>query len=88
MEVSFTTAAAHSLPAAILVEVGDGERWAPVTGAAVAWADTSDRPAVVTFDASAVVTFDAVRGSRPRLTLTSSRPGEVQGAVRISRLEA
>ncbi|WP_353850163.1 hypothetical protein [Streptomyces phaeoluteigriseus] len=67
MEVSFATGAAHSLPAAILVEVGDGERWAPVTGAAVAGACASDRPAVVT--------FDAVRGSRPRLTLTSSRPG-------------
>jgi beta-galactosidase len=80
VEVSFTTGGPHSLPAAIGVEVGDGERFVPVTGAAVAWADASDRPTVIT--------FDAVRGSRLRLTLTSGRPGEAQGAVRISRLEA
>ncbi|MEV4230137.1 glycoside hydrolase family 2 TIM barrel-domain containing protein [Streptomyces bobili] len=80
VEVSFTTGGVHSLPAAIGVEIGDGERYVPVTGAAVTWADASDRPTVIT--------FDAVRGSRLRLTLTSGRPGEVQGAVRISRLEA
>ncbi|MET9504437.1 glycoside hydrolase family 2 TIM barrel-domain containing protein [Streptomyces sp. NPDC006622] len=80
VEVSFTTGGAHSLPAAIVVEVGDGERFTPVTGAAVAWADASDRPTVIT--------FDAVRGSRLRLNLTSSHPGEVRGSIRISKLEA
>lgn len=79
VEVSFTVDAGHSRPAAVEAAVWDGERWAPVTGASVAWATASDAPTVVT--------FDAVRGSRVRLTLTSSRPGEAQGAVRISRLE-
>ncbi|MFF9623445.1 glycoside hydrolase family 2 TIM barrel-domain containing protein [Streptomyces griseosporeus] len=79
VEVSFTEDAGHSRPAAVEAAVWDGERWAPVTGASVAWATASDAPTVVT--------FDAVRGSRVRLTLTSSRPGEAQGAVRISRLE-
>ncbi|MGV9273051.1 glycoside hydrolase family 2 TIM barrel-domain containing protein [Streptomyces griseosporeus] len=79
VEASFTTDAGHSLPAAVEAAVWDGERWAPVTGASVAWASASDAPTVVT--------FDAVRGSRVRLTLTSAHPGEVRGAVRISRLE-
>ncbi|MFI9543949.1 glycoside hydrolase family 2 TIM barrel-domain containing protein [Streptomyces sp. NPDC052016] len=80
VEVSFTVGGAHSLPAAVEVAVWDGRRYTPVTGAAVDWADASDEPTVVT--------FDAVRGSRLRLTLTSAHPGEVRGAVRISRLEA
>ncbi|MGW2886998.1 glycoside hydrolase family 2 TIM barrel-domain containing protein [Streptomyces griseoruber] len=78
--VSFTVDATHSLPAAVEVAVGDGQRYTPVTGAAVEWAADSDAPTVVT--------FDAVRGSRVRLTLTSAAPGTVQGAVRISKLEA
>ncbi|MFJ8106152.1 glycoside hydrolase family 2 TIM barrel-domain containing protein [Streptomyces sp. NPDC096132] len=80
VEVSFTVDATHSLPASVEVAVGDGERYTPVTGTAVDWAADSDTPTVIT--------FDAVRGSRVRLTLTSRAPGEVQGAVRISRLEA
>ncbi|MEU2285250.1 glycoside hydrolase family 2 TIM barrel-domain containing protein [Streptomyces sp. NPDC013178] len=80
VEVTFTVDATHSLPGAVEVAVWDGERYRPVTGAAVDWADASDQPTVIT--------FDAVRGSRLRLTLTSSRPGEVQGAVRIGKLEA
>jgi beta-galactosidase len=80
VEVSFTVGATHSLPASVEVAVWDGERYTPVTGAAVDWATASDEPTVIT--------FDAVRGSRLRLTLTSSRPGEVQGANRISKLEA
>jgi hypothetical protein len=80
VEVSFTVDATHSLPAAVAVAVWDGGGWAPVEGAAVDWATASDSPTVVT--------FDAVRGSRLRLTLTSSRPGVAQGAVRISKLEA
>ncbi|MFI7498341.1 glycoside hydrolase family 2 TIM barrel-domain containing protein [Streptomyces sp. NPDC049687] len=77
--VSFTVDATHSLPAAVEVAVGDGERYKPVTGATVDWAVDSDAPTVIT--------FDAVRGSRLRLTLTSSAPGQARGAVRISRLE-
>ncbi|MFJ9899437.1 glycoside hydrolase family 2 TIM barrel-domain containing protein [Streptomyces sp. NPDC091280] len=80
VEVSFTVDATHSLPSAVAVAVGDGDTWVPVAGAAVDWATASDSPTIVT--------FDAVRGSRLRLTLTSSRPGVAQGAVRISRLEA
>ncbi|MFI6034933.1 glycoside hydrolase family 2 TIM barrel-domain containing protein [Streptomyces sp. NPDC051315] len=80
VEVSFTVGDTHSLPAAVEVAVWDGERYAPVTGAAVDWAEASDEPTVIT--------FDAVRGSRLRLTLTSGHPGEVRGALRISRLEA
>ena len=57
----------------------DGERYVPVTGAAVEWAAASDAPTLVT--------FDPVRGSRLRLTLTSAAPGTTRGAVRISRLE-
>jgi beta-galactosidase len=80
VEVSFTLSATHSLPAAVEAAVWDGERYAPVTGAAVDWAKASDEPTVIT--------FDAVRGSRLRLTLTSAHPGEAQGAVRISKLVA
>ncbi|MEU1181406.1 glycoside hydrolase family 2 TIM barrel-domain containing protein [Streptomyces sp. NPDC005820] len=78
--VSFTVDATHSLPASVEVAVWDGGRYAPVSGAAVDWAADSDAPTVVT--------FDAVRGSRLRLTFTSAAPGAVQGAVRISKLEA
>jgi beta-galactosidase len=78
-EISFTVDATHSLPAAVAVEVWDGRRYAPVTGATVEWATASDAPTVVT--------FDVVRGSRLRFTLAGARPGEVVGAVRISRLE-
>jgi beta-galactosidase len=78
--VSFTVDATHSLPASVEVEVWDGERYVPVTGAVVDRATASDAPTVVT--------FDPVRGSRLRLTLTSGAPGEVRGAVRISGLEA
>jgi beta-galactosidase len=80
VEVSFTLSATHSLPAAVEAAVWDGERYAPVTGAAVDWAKATDEPTVIT--------FDAVRGSRLRLTLTSAHPGEAQGAVRISKLVA
>ncbi|MGW0080199.1 glycoside hydrolase family 2 TIM barrel-domain containing protein [Streptomyces sp. NPDC003393] len=79
LAVSFTVDATHSLPAAVEVAVFRDGAWKPVRGVRTAWADTSDAPTVIT--------FDAIRGSRIRLTLTSSRPGEVQGAVRISKLE-
>ncbi|MFI5794464.1 glycoside hydrolase family 2 TIM barrel-domain containing protein [Streptomyces sp. NPDC051677] len=79
-EVSFTVDAAHSLPASIEAEVWDGKRYVPVTGVTVDWATASDAPTALT--------FDPVRGSRLRLKLTSGAPGTVQGAVRISRLEA
>ena len=78
VEVSFTLSAAHSLPAAVEAEAWDGKRWAKAEGAAVEWAGESDAPTVVT--------FDALAGSRLRLLLTSGHPGEVRGAVRISRL--
>ncbi|MFF0459633.1 glycoside hydrolase family 2 TIM barrel-domain containing protein [Streptomyces mexicanus] len=77
--VSFTVDATHALPAAIEVAVWNGRRYTPVTGARTAWADASDEPTVIA--------FDAVRGSRIRLTLTSGRPGRPEGAVRISKLE-
>ncbi|MEU0676436.1 glycoside hydrolase family 2 TIM barrel-domain containing protein [Streptomyces sp. NPDC006172] len=80
VEASFTVGPAHSLPAAVGVEVFDGRRYRPVPGAAVDWARVSDEPTVIT--------FDAVTGSRLRLTLTSAHPGEVRGAVRITKLEA
>ncbi|KOU61790.1 beta-galactosidase [Streptomyces sp. MMG1533] len=79
VEVSFTLSTTHSLPASVAAEVWDGSAYVPVEGAAVAWATVSDEPTVVA--------FDAIRGSRLRLTLTSSYPGEARGAVRISRLE-
>ncbi|WP_327319902.1 glycoside hydrolase family 2 TIM barrel-domain containing protein [Streptomyces sp. NBC_01235] len=79
-EVSFTVDATHSLPASVEAEVWDGERYVPVTGAAVDWATASDAPTALT--------FDPARGSKLRLKLTSGAPGTVQGAVRISRLEA
>ncbi|WP_234343176.1 glycoside hydrolase family 2 TIM barrel-domain containing protein [Streptomyces fulvoviolaceus] len=78
-EVSFTLSATHSLPASVAVEVWDGERYVPVEGAAVDWATASDEPTVIT--------FTAVSGSRVRLTLTSTHPGETGGAIRISKLE-
>ncbi|WP_320773660.1 glycoside hydrolase family 2 TIM barrel-domain containing protein [Streptomyces sp. CRN 30] len=78
-EVSFTTDATHSLPAAITAEVWDGRAWRPVENARTDWATASDTPTALT--------FDPVRGSRLRLTLTSRYPGEPRGAIRISRLE-
>ncbi|MET7455240.1 glycoside hydrolase family 2 TIM barrel-domain containing protein [Streptomyces sp. NPDC005574] len=78
-EISFTVDATHSRPASVEAAVWDGHRYVPVTGAAVDWATASDAPTVLT--------FDAVRGSRLRLTFTSARPGEADGAVRVSRLE-
>ncbi|MFF4504366.1 glycoside hydrolase family 2 TIM barrel-domain containing protein [Streptomyces sp. NPDC001401] len=80
VEVSFTVDATHSLPASVEAAVWDGHRYAPVTGVAVDWATASDAPTVLT--------FDAARGSQLRLTLTSAHPGEVLGAVRISKLVA
>ncbi|OIJ68908.1 glycoside hydrolase family 2 TIM barrel-domain containing protein [Streptomyces mangrovisoli] len=80
IEVSFTTDSTHSLPAGVEVAVWNGHAYAPVTGQTVDWAATSDTPTVIT--------FDQARGSRLRLTLTSAHPGEPQGAVRISKLEA
>ncbi|MET9381641.1 glycoside hydrolase family 2 TIM barrel-domain containing protein [Streptomyces sp. NPDC002928] len=80
VEVSFTVDATHTLPASVEVAVWDGRGYAPVTGASVEWATASDTPTAIT--------FDAVSGSRLRLALTSAHPGEAQGAVRISKLEA
>ncbi|MET7886930.1 glycoside hydrolase family 2 TIM barrel-domain containing protein [Streptomyces avermitilis] len=79
VEVSFTVDATHTRPASVEVQVGDGDRYTPVTGATVDWATASDAPTVVT--------FDAARGARLRLVLTSAHPGAADGAVRISRLE-
>ena len=79
VEVSFTVDATHSLPASVEAAVWDGHTYVPVSGAAVDWAADSDAPTVIT--------FDSARGSRLRLTLTSAHPGEVLGAVRISKLE-
>ncbi|MFF7934048.1 glycoside hydrolase family 2 TIM barrel-domain containing protein [Streptomyces sp. NPDC007940] len=77
-EISFTLSATHGLPASVEAAVWDGGRYVPVTGAAVEWADASDTPTVLT--------FDAVRGSRIRLAFTSAHPGETRGAIRISTL--
>ncbi|KUO18228.1 glycoside hydrolase family 2 TIM barrel-domain containing protein [Streptomyces dysideae] len=79
VEASFTVDTTHTLPARVEAEVWDGRRYVPVEGAAVDWATASDAPTVIT--------FTPVRGSRLRLTLTSSHPGEARGAVRISKLE-
>jgi beta-galactosidase len=78
VEVSFTVDATHSLPGAVTADVFDGRRWRPVTGLRVDRSGGADAPTVVA--------FDPVRASRLRLTLTSARPGEPSGAVRISRL--
>ncbi|MFJ8591883.1 glycoside hydrolase family 2 TIM barrel-domain containing protein [Streptomyces sp. NPDC093598] len=80
VDVSFTVDATHSLPAAIEVAVWNGRTWQAVRDTEIGWAAASDAPTVIT--------FKAVRGSRIRLTLTSRHPGEPQGALRISRLDA
>jgi beta-galactosidase len=79
LTVAFTVDATHTLPAKAEVAVWDGQAYVPVTAARTRWADTSDGPTLIT--------FDAVRGSRVRLTMTSAHPGEARGAVRISRLD-
>ncbi|MES4887988.1 glycoside hydrolase family 2 TIM barrel-domain containing protein [Streptomyces sp. NPDC096012] len=79
LAVAFTVDATHALPAKADVAVWDGRAYVPVTGARTRWADASDSPSVIT--------FDAVRGSRIRLTMTSAHPGEAKGALRISRLD-
>ncbi|BBC38877.1 Glycosyl hydrolase family 2, sugar binding domain protein [Streptomyces graminofaciens] len=78
-EVSFTVDATHSLPASVEVAVWDGERYVPAEDVKTDWATASDVPTAIT--------FAPVRGSRLRLTLTSAHPGDVRGAVRISRLD-
>ncbi|MFM9441586.1 glycoside hydrolase family 2 TIM barrel-domain containing protein [Streptomyces acidiscabies] len=80
VEVSFTVDAGHSLPKSVGVEVWDGRTYVPATGVAVEWATASDAPSVIT--------FGALRGSRVKLAFASARPGEAQGAVRVSKLEA
>ncbi|QNP74487.1 DUF4982 domain-containing protein [Streptomyces roseirectus] len=80
VEVSFTVDAGHSLPSGVEVAVWDGRTYTAANGVAVEWAASSDAPSVVT--------FGALRGSRVRLTFTSAHPGEAQGAVRVSKLEA
>lgn len=80
LEVSFTVDDGHSLPAAVEVAVWDGRSWRAAKETRTDWATASDTPTVVT--------FDRLRGSRVRLTLTSRHPGEVRGAIRVSRLEA
>ncbi|MCE0445782.1 hypothetical protein LT493_15140 [Streptomyces tricolor] len=67
----FTVDAGHTLPARAEVAVWDGHAYTPVTGARVDWADASDSPTVIT--------FDAVRGSRLRLTLTRRTPARPKG---------
>ncbi|MEV8565066.1 glycoside hydrolase family 2 TIM barrel-domain containing protein [Streptomyces sp. NPDC051322] len=79
VDVSFTVDATHTLPASVQVSVWDGHGYAPVDGATTTWAIGSDRPTTIT--------FDPVRGSRLRLDLTSARPGALDGAQRISRLD-
>ncbi|GAB2621157.1 glycoside hydrolase family 2 TIM barrel-domain containing protein [Streptomyces capparidis] len=78
-EITFTTGPAHTLPAAIEVDVWTGRRWEPVRAPSVEWAAESGRPTVVT--------FTPVRGTRLRLTMTSRHPGAANGAQRITRLE-
>ncbi|WP_338682547.1 glycoside hydrolase family 2 TIM barrel-domain containing protein [Streptomyces acidiscabies] len=80
VEVSFTVDAGHSLPKSVGIEVWDGRTYVPATGVGVEWATASDAPSVIT--------FGALRGSRVRLTFTSAYPGETQGAVRVSKLDA
>ncbi|MFD4511671.1 glycoside hydrolase family 2 TIM barrel-domain containing protein [Streptomyces sp. NPDC058457] len=79
VDVSFTVDATHALPASVEVAVWDGTAYRAVRDAAVDWATASDTPTVIT--------FTPAPGSRIRLTLTSARPGETPGAVRISRLD-
>ncbi|WP_306316504.1 MULTISPECIES: glycoside hydrolase family 2 TIM barrel-domain containing protein [unclassified Streptomyces] len=79
VEASFTVDARHSLPAKITVAAWDGEAYADVPDVDIAWSGTSGSPTVIT--------FDAVRTTRIRLTLTSRKPGAVEGAVGISALE-
>ncbi|ANP51177.1 beta-galactosidase [Streptomyces griseochromogenes] len=79
LAVSFTVDGAHALPAGAEVAVWDGHAYVPVTGAKTDWATASD--------SLTLITFEAMRGSRVRLTLTSARPGEAGGAMRISKLD-
>ncbi|MFF4896461.1 glycoside hydrolase family 2 TIM barrel-domain containing protein [Streptomyces sp. NPDC001068] len=79
VEVSFTVDALHALPASVGVAVWDGRAYRAVEGTTVDWATASDTPTVITFPRTA--------GSRLRLDLTSARPGETTGALRISRLD-
>ncbi|WP_052862903.1 glycoside hydrolase family 2 TIM barrel-domain containing protein [Streptomyces niger] len=81
VEASFTTDdATYALPAAIAVSYWDGREYVPADRVRIEWADASDSPTRVT--------FDAVRTTRIRLDLTSRHPGQENGSLRIVRLAA
>ncbi|WP_030257735.1 glycoside hydrolase family 2 TIM barrel-domain containing protein [Streptomyces violens] len=81
LDVSFTTDDdTYALPEAIAVSYWDGKEYVPADHVRVRWADASDSPTRVT--------FDAVRTSRVRLELTSRHPDEANGFFRIVRLAA
>ncbi|MGI5466492.1 glycoside hydrolase family 2 TIM barrel-domain containing protein [Streptomyces sp. CA-132043] len=81
VEVSFTTDDdTYALPASLTVSYWDGREYVPADRVRVDWADASDSPTRVS--------FDAVRTTRIRLDLTSRHPGKENGSLRIVRLTA
>jgi beta-galactosidase len=74
----FTVDAQHSLPESVTVRYWDGHDWRPMTGTHVAWAEGSNQPTRIT--------FDAVRTTRLRLDLTSGHPEAPNGFVEIAEL--
>lgn len=76
--LSFTVDGTHSLPAQVAVSYWDGDRFVPVRRQTVSWGAASGDPTVVA--------FTPVHTARIRVDLKSAKPGEVDGAQRITEL--
>ncbi|MGI5346910.1 glycoside hydrolase family 2 TIM barrel-domain containing protein [Streptomyces sp. CA-250714] len=80
LEVSFTVDETHALPKALAVNYWNGRAYVPVDHLRVSWAPGSGEPTRIT--------FDTVATTRVRLAMTSPRPHEDNGFLRIVRLTA
>ncbi|WP_030607354.1 glycoside hydrolase family 2 TIM barrel-domain containing protein [Streptomyces sclerotialus] len=81
LDVSFTTDdATYALPASLTVSYWEGREYVPADRVRIDWAEASETPTRVT--------FDAVRTTRIRLDLASRHPGKENGFLRIVGLSA
>jgi beta-galactosidase len=76
----FRLAPGRTFPAAISVEVWDGQSFVPAAGQSVTWAERSEQPTTIT--------FDQVSTTEVRLVMTSAAPGTPEGFVQISEVQA
>ena len=60
------------------LSIFDGHRWRPATGVHIAWANGTNQPTQIT--------FDAVTGTGLRLDMTSGHPQAPNGFIGITEL--